>query len=147
MRLNRDERAPLAAKANDGLQLIHEGEELLCWKVVQALRAAGSRRERRGGWDCASAGVGGLQPFSLEKQTAAFRTNAAILVVLCAVWTSSGPSPPETKAALCGSSVCWERSLRQRRALRGRSEPAGSGSRCCCPSVSAPDFSNCLLSR
>lgn len=35
--LNRDERASLAAKAKDGLQLVHEVNELLCWAVLPAV--------------------------------------------------------------------------------------------------------------
>lgn len=44
--LNRDERASLAAKAKDGLQLIHEVNGLLCWKVVHAFIVTGSSSHR-----------------------------------------------------------------------------------------------------
>lgn len=39
-------RASLSAKAKDGLQLIHEVNEPLCWKVVHAFRVIGSSSHR-----------------------------------------------------------------------------------------------------
>lgn len=46
LHLNGDERASLAAKAKDGLQLIPEVNELLCWKVVHAFIVIGSSSPR-----------------------------------------------------------------------------------------------------
>jgi len=46
LHLNRDEGSSLAAEAKDGLQLIHEVNELLCWEVDRAFIVTGSGSHR-----------------------------------------------------------------------------------------------------